>query len=59
MPSWKREFDSKYRKLLNSGSVSAIDKANEVLLKAIAGLDRIQRTITARKSPYNIKRLKR
>jgi len=39
--SWKQEFDRKYRKLLNSGNIRTIDATNDVLLRAIAGLDRI------------------
>ena len=33
--SWKNEFDTKYAKLMNSGDVEWIDKANEVLCKAL------------------------
>ena len=41
MVSWKQEFDRKYRKLLNSGDMRTIDAANDVLTRAISGLDRI------------------
>ena len=33
--SWKREFDDKYAELMNCGDVDWIDKANEVLGKAL------------------------
>ena len=39
--SWKHEFDAKYRRLLNTGDVGIIDRANDALLKAIEELDRI------------------
>lgn len=38
MGSWKQEFDRKYRRAVDSGS---IDAANKVLLRAISGLDRL------------------
>lgn len=33
--SWKNEFDTKYAKLMNSGDIQWIDKANKVLCKAL------------------------
>jgi hypothetical protein len=33
--SWKREFDDKYAELMNSGNSDWIDKANDVLTKAL------------------------
>ena len=48
--SWKQEFDQKYRKLLNSGDIKVIDAANDVLTKAIAGLDRVAKRAVAKTS---------
>lgn len=33
--SWKREFDDKYAELMNAGDNDLIDKANNVLTKAL------------------------
>ena len=44
--SWKQEFDRKYRKLRNSGDVHIINDANDVLLRGLAGLDRIIKKTT-------------
>jgi hypothetical protein len=37
--TWLNEFNGKYKKIRNSGSVKKINDANEVLLKAIEQLD--------------------
>ena len=58
--SWKNEFDRKYNRLMNMRSISCANKTNEVLLKAIAGLDKILAEIERRGSAYNLpKRLGR
>lgn len=54
--SWKTEFDRKYNHLMNQGSISVIDRASDVLLKGIEGLDRIQHEIKAQGHPYNLKK---
>jgi len=41
--SWKQELDRKYEHLTNMGVVEVIDKANKVILKAIAELDIIRK----------------
>ena len=43
--SWKQEFDSSYRKLLNTYDVATIDAANEILLDAIARLNALYQSI--------------
>ncbi len=53
--SWKAEFDRKYDHLGNMGSISVIDRANDVLLTAIEGLDQIQKEVNAQGHPYNLK----
>lgn len=40
--SWKHELDVKYNRLMNSGDITLIDKANEVILDAIAKLDALK-----------------
>ena len=40
--SWKHELDVKYNRLMNSGNIEVMDKANEVILEAIAKLDAIK-----------------
>jgi len=40
--SWKYELDAKYNHLMNSGDIGIMDKANEVILEAIAKLDAIK-----------------
>jgi len=52
--SWKAELDRKYRKLTNMGYISVIDRANDVILKAIEGLDQIQKEVDAQSHPYNL-----
>ena len=52
--SWKNEFDRKYNRLMNMGSISVIDRTNDVLLKAIAGLDKVLAQIQKRGSAYNL-----
>lgn len=52
--SWKNEFDRKYNLLMNTGSISVADRTNDVLLKAIAGLDKIIAEIRRRGSAYNL-----
>lgn len=58
MASWKSEFDSKYRKLHNMGSVAAINDSNDVLLRAIASLDKLIRK-HSKKIQYGGHRTKR
>jgi len=53
--SWKAELDRKYNRLKGASSISVIDEANKVILKAIEELDRIQRAIDIQGHPYNIK----
>ncbi len=55
MKSWKQELDSKYRKLMNMGSISVTDRANTVILQAISDLDKIQVEIN-RRGVYNLRR---
>ena len=52
--SWKAEFDRKYNRLRNKGSMSVIDRINTVLLDAIAGLDQIDCEIKEQGHPYNL-----
>ena len=40
--SWKHELDVKYNRLMNSGDIALMDKANEVICDAIAKLDAIK-----------------
>ena len=54
--SWKAEFDRKYNHLLNLSSISVIDRTNDVLLKAIEGLDQIKKEIKVQGHPYNLKK---
>lgn len=54
--SWKAEFDKKYNRLMNMGSISVIDRANDVLTKGIEGLDQILKEIKEQEHPYNLKR---
>lgn len=56
MKSWKQEFDAKYRKLMNMGSISAIDRANDTVLKAIEELDQVLKEIKEQEHPYNLKK---
>ena len=51
--SWKNEFDRKYNRLMNMRSISVADRTNEVLLKAIAGLDKILAMVEKR-GKYNL-----
>ena len=51
--SWKNEFDRKYNRLMNMYSVSVADRTNDVLLKAIAGLDKILAMVEKR-GKYNL-----
>lgn len=36
--SWKQELDAKYKHLTSMGDIKVIDKANEIILEAIAKL---------------------
>ena len=54
MTSWKQEFDHKYNQLSSTGSISVIDRANDTLLRAIEGLDQIQKEIDNQEHPYNL-----
>ena len=40
--SWKAEFDRKYNRLMNMGSISVIKRANDILTGAIEGLDQLR-----------------
>ncbi|KKL80295.1 hypothetical protein LCGC14_2006160 [marine sediment metagenome] len=57
MTTWKAELDRKYRRLMNKGSISVVDRANDVICKAIEGLDQIQNEITNQGHPYNLKKV--
>ncbi len=39
--SWKQELDRKYEEKTSTGNIKDIDKANEIITKAIAELDEI------------------
>lgn len=39
--SWKNELDRKYNRLMNTGDIKLIDKANGVICEAIEKLDAI------------------
>ena len=41
--SWKAELDRKYNHLMNGGSIELIDRANDVIVKAIEELDHISK----------------
>ena len=41
--SWKNELDRKYNLLMNTGSIELMDRANNVILKAIEELDSIKK----------------
>ena len=51
--SWKNEFDRKYNRLMNLRSITVADRANDVLLKAIAGLDKIL-VLVEKRGKYNL-----
>ena len=51
--SWKNEFDRKYNRLMNMRSITVADKTNDVLLKAIAGLDKIL-ALVEKRGKYNL-----
>lgn len=53
--SWKHELDTKYNRLMNLGSISVIDRANDIILEAIEKLDQIQKEIDTQGHPYNLK----
>ena len=41
--SWKKELDVKYDSLMNMGDSSIMNKANDVILKAIENRDKVLR----------------
>jgi len=51
--SWKNEFDRKYNKLMNLRSITVADRTNTVLLRAIAGLDKIL-VLVEKRGKYNL-----
>jgi hypothetical protein len=53
--SWKAELDRKYNRLMNTGSISVIDRANTAILKAIEELDQLKKEIDTQGHPYNLK----
>jgi len=58
--SWKAELDGKYNKLMNSGSVELMNRANDIILKAIEELDSVdkyrQETILCAQHFHSLKR---
>ena len=51
--SYKNEFDRKYNRLMNLYSVGVAERTNDVLLKAIAGLDKIL-ALVEKRGKYNL-----
>ena len=43
MASWKEQLDDKYEEVTNTSDIKTIDRANEIILEAIARLDEINR----------------
>jgi len=41
--SWKEELDSKYELLTDSGDIKVIDRANEIICKALEELDDLRK----------------
>ncbi len=40
--SWKEELDRKYEEATSAGDIEKIDKANRIILDAIAALDKLK-----------------